>query len=171
MYLTLVSQKHQIWLQICLCWICLENLKKKIQKTMFKKAETWTGVTVVINSLHVLVWLNNRKIRTIQIQYRHTHYTKAVTSKQYTSTMYDTHGTTFIPQHDIHPSTQVHNHHFYRTPICCTNLQQPQHSRNLTYREEHVTTLEDHLWLFTQWQFEVMLKIIGKRAQFLNDLL
>lgn len=99
MYFTLVSQKHQIWLQICLCWICLENLKKKIQKTMFKKAETWTGVTVVINSLHVLVWLNNRKIRTIQIQYRHTHYTKAVISKQYTSTMYDTHGTTFIPQH------------------------------------------------------------------------
>lgn len=73
--------------------------KKKIQKTMFKKAETWTGVTAVINSLHVLVWLNNRKIRTIQIQYRHTRYTKAVISKRYTSTMYDTHGTTFIPQH------------------------------------------------------------------------
>lgn len=120
MYLTLVSQKHQIWLQICLCWICLENLKKKIQKTMFKKAETWTGVTVVINSLHVLVWLNNRKIRTIQIQYRHTRYTKAVISKQYTSTMYDTHGTTFIPQHKFIIITLQDTNMLYKSTTAIT---------------------------------------------------
>lgn len=38
MYLTLVSQKHQIWLQICLCWICLENLKKKDSEDYVEKS-------------------------------------------------------------------------------------------------------------------------------------
>lgn len=94
--------------------------KKSDSQAFVKKAGTWTGVIAVINSLNVLVWLNNRKIRTIQIQYRYTH---VILKLSYLNNIQVQ--CMILPQYDIHPSTQVHNHHFYRTPVHCTNQQQP----------------------------------------------